>query len=47
MRKAICVVARRQDEFGSVPKLKELYDSLECEKELVVLKIAGIFSTNI
>jgi uncharacterized protein len=41
--KPILFVHGDQDEFGSVPKLKELYDSLECEKELIVFENCGHF----
>jgi alpha/beta superfamily hydrolase len=44
--KPILFVHGDQDEFGSVPKLKELYAILECEKELVVFENCGHFFDN-
>jgi alpha/beta superfamily hydrolase len=41
--KPILFVHGDRDEFGSVPKLKELYESLSCEKELVVFENCGHF----
>ena len=41
--KPILFVHGDQDEFGSVTKLKELYDSLECEKEIIVFENCGHF----
>ena len=42
-KKPILFVHGDQDEFGSVPKLRELYDGLNCEKQLVVFENCGHF----
>lgn len=41
--KPILFVHGDRDEFGSVPKLRELYDNLECDKEIVVFENCGHF----
>lgn len=41
--KPILFVHGDEDEFGSIPKLKELYDSLNCEKELIIFENCGHF----
>lgn len=41
--KPILFVHGDHDEFGSIPKLKELVESLECEKQLVIFENCGHF----
>jgi alpha/beta superfamily hydrolase len=41
--KPILFVHGDQDEFGTVENVKQLFDSLECEKQLVVFKDCGHF----
>jgi alpha/beta superfamily hydrolase len=41
--KPILFVHGDSDEFGSVKHLRELYDSLTCEKEIVIFENCGHF----
>ncbi|MGI8554815.1 MAG: alpha/beta hydrolase [Pyrinomonadaceae bacterium] len=42
-RKPILFVHGDSDEFGSVENLRKLYDSLKCEKELIIFENCGHF----
>jgi alpha/beta superfamily hydrolase len=42
-KKPILFVHGDSDEFGSVESLSKLYDSLECEKELIIFENCGHF----
>lgn len=42
-KKPILFVHGDRDEFGSIESLRELYDRLECEKELVIFENCGHF----